>query len=330
MPPNPAIGAEAVDYRSTAVRPAWDELPKAVTAEIQAVVGAVTHTCVAGGGFTPAFAGVVTVAAGDRYFVKAADLDTEFGQSNRREAAVLAALPSGLAVPRLLWSSEPSGWSVLCLEAIDGHMPGQPWTSDDLVQVLAGQTELADYLACPSAAVRSAANERPLAADCAEAFDAWRQAARGAGPIPATDLDWIGRRVEELAALEFSLAEATDGTVGLMHYDLRPDNTLIRAVNRSAVVLDWNWLRPGPAWVDTIMLLATAFGQLDVDGFLAGRPTTASIGPPTVDAVLAAFGGSLVRAGDRPHIPTSPMLRRHQQAQGRRTLSWLAHRRRWI
>jgi aminoglycoside phosphotransferase (APT) family kinase protein len=135
--------------------------------------------------------------------------------------------------------------------------------------------------------------------------------------------------VKELAALESSLAEATDGAAGLMHYDLRPDNTLIRTVNQSAVVLDWNWLRPGPAWVDTIMLLATAFRQLDVDGLIARHPTTASIGTQTVDAVLAAFGGSMVRAGDRPHVPSSPMLRRHQQVQGRRTLSWLARRRQW-
>jgi hypothetical protein len=77
------------------------------------------------------------------------------------------------------------------------------------------------------------------------------------------------------------------------------------------------------------MLLNTAFGEHDVDGLVATHPTTISVAPDLIDAVLAALGGALLEAGDRPQVPTSPFLRVHQCSQGLWAVSWLAHRRGW-
>lgn len=319
--------AEPIDYRHTARRPTWADLPDLVTAAVRAAVGDITHVDLAGGGFTPAFAATITAAHADRYFIKAADAATEFGQANQREAAVLAALPTGLPVPRRLWSTSVGGWSLLCLEMIDGHMPGQPWTSTDLHAVLSAHAVIADALAAPSPQLRAAVNEVSFAEQSDQYLDAWRRIDLSQEPAP--DVPWLLPHIAELAELERLLPAATNAE-GVMHYDLRPDNTLITAGDATAVILDWNWARHGPAWVDTIMLLKTAAGHHDVETLLASHPTTANVDPQLIDAVLAAIGGSLARAGTRPELAASPMLRAHQRNQDRQALTWLAQRRGWI
>lgn len=134
----------AVDYQNTSVRPGWGQLPVGVREEICGRLGPVVSVTVAGSGFTPAFAATLTNMDGQRFFVKAADAVTEFGRANRREAAVLAALPAGLPVPHLCWVAVVDGWAVLCLSVIDGHLPGQPWTAADMDAALAAQAMIAD------------------------------------------------------------------------------------------------------------------------------------------------------------------------------------------
>lgn len=317
----------ALDYRCTARRPEWTELPEPVRAAVCDEVGEVGNVAVAGGGFTPAFAATVTTTRGDRVFLKAADLGTDFGEAIQREAVVLDALPGGLPVPDLRWSTTVAGWVVSCLEVIDGYMPGQPWTSSDLEAVLAAQAVLADALTVPTARLRAAANERSFAEHADQFLDTWRRVRDGSQPVP--DAPWVAGHHAELAALETGVSAATAEAAGLMHLDLRPDNALIMNGGGRAVVLDWNWVRRGPGWVDTVMLLTTASGEHDVDRLVADHPTTAGVAPDLVDAVLAALGGALLEAGDRPLVPTSPFLRVHQRGQGLRAVSWLAHRRGW-
>ena len=99
----------------------------------------------------------------------------------------------------------------------------------------------------------------------------WRRVQTDAAPNPGPA--WVAGHEADRPALESALPVATADDRGLMHFDLRPDNnTLISNGGTNAVVLDWNWTRPGPAWVDTVMLLHTAFGQLDMDAGLAAHP----------------------------------------------------------
>lgn len=220
-----ANGREPLDYHRTARRPAWLLLPEAVRSAICGEVGEVVDVVVAGSGFTPAFAGTVTNALGERFFVKAADTATEFGRANIREADVLAALPAHLPVPTLRWSQVMAGWSVLCLSVVDGRMPGQPWTAADLDVVLDAQAVIADALADPSAALRAAANERSFAEHSDLYLNTWRRVQANTAPNPGPA--WVAGHEADLTALESALPVATGDDRGLMHFDLRPDNTLI-------------------------------------------------------------------------------------------------------
>lgn len=321
------VSVPFVDYRSTSVRPGWAELPGAVRATVTGRIGEVVSVAVAGGGFTPAFAATVTTADGHRYFVKAADLATEFGQANQREAAVLAALPPGLPVPAVHWSADATGWAILCLEALQGHMPGQPWTDTDLCAVLAAYAETAEALAFPSPMLRQAVNQRSFADHCQMYLDIWRGVRDHAIAMPPDAPEWAVTHLRELARLEELVFAATAEAAGVMHFDLRADNVII--TGEQAVIFDWNWARPGPPAADTIMLLQTAYGEHDVDALLHVHPTTAGLDDDVVDAILAALGGFMIVAGRRDPVPTSPWLRVHQRAQGVRALAWLADRRGW-
>ena len=83
-----AISLPEVAYGATAVRPDWGDLPAALREAIGARLGApVAAAASAGGGFTRAFAAVLTTAAGDRAFVKAAPLTEPLADWYAREAA---------------------------------------------------------------------------------------------------------------------------------------------------------------------------------------------------------------------------------------------------
>jgi hypothetical protein len=86
---------------------------------------------------------------------------------------------------------------------------------------------------------------------------------------------------------------------------------------------------PGPAWVDTVMLLVSAVGQHNCDALVRTHPTSAGVPADHIDAVLAGLGGAMLEAADRPQIPTSPFLRVHQRRQGLLAADWLARRRGW-
>ena len=314
-----------VDYTSTARRPGWDELPAPVREAIVGRIGSVLGAVGAGSGVTPAFAATLTTASRERVFVKAADLSTEFGQSIAREAAVLLLLPPALPVPRLRWHTTVAGYAVACFDVIDGRMPGQPWTRADLALALDAIAVLADALGKPSAELVAVSDEGSFSAHCAAYVDTWRRVRDGCQPMP--DAPHVAVHLSELVELETFLPQATAGATGLIHFDLRPDNILM--AGGEAVVLDWNWIRPGPAWVDTVMLLVSAVGQHDCDALLRAHPTTADVPADHIDAVLAGLGGAALEASDRPPVPTSPFLRVHQRRCGLLVIDWLAHRRGW-
>jgi aminoglycoside phosphotransferase (APT) family kinase protein len=316
----------AVDYRRTACRPQWTDLPESVRDAVSAKIGPVSGVVVAGSGFTPAFAATVTGDAG-RLFVKAAPLSSEFGATIAHEATVLAALPEGLPVPRLAWSSTVDGWAVLGLDVVDGHMPGHPWTASDLVAALDSWAAINAVLADPPERLRAVASTESFAEYLDQHGSSWSNADMAG--LPASLAAPTARHLPELVECESLLREASRDAAGLLHFDLRPDNLLIRTGTRTAVVVDWNWLKPGPTWMDTVLLLVTAFGEADVDALLAAHPTTRDVPTDLVDAALGVFAGIMLKASSRPVVPTSPSLRAHQRGQTIRALTWLARRRRW-
>ncbi|MFS8480203.1 MAG: aminoglycoside phosphotransferase family protein [Micromonosporaceae bacterium] len=313
-----------VPYEETAQRPEWTDLPAAVRAAVEAHLGApVTTVRLARGGFTRGFAAVLTPASGEPVFVKASS-DDYLVYAYGREAELTAALPACVPAARPRWSATVDDWFILCLDAVDGHMPGLPWRPVELDAALAAWATAAQALREPP----PFDVDLPHFSDaCQESFTTWRQIAAHRAPVPPMPRYALAH-LDDLAALEGRLAELAVGYRGLMHFDLRLDNVLI-SDDGAAWLCDWNWLCHGPAWFDTAALLVTAYASgIDADVLFAAHPTAQGAPADALDASLAALCGFWFSRAAQPS-EASPSLSGHQRWSGRVALAWLAERAGW-
>jgi aminoglycoside phosphotransferase (APT) family kinase protein len=217
-----------------------------------------------------------------------------------------------------------SGYFVLCLEAVDGHVPALPWSPAELTSALAAWQTAAEALARPSKELRRIGLP-PLPEILRAEMSWWSAIASGHEPMPRTARDTVApAHLSELAALERSLPRLADGA-GMLHGDLRIDNVMIDR-DGTARLCDWTWPCRGAPWFDAVTLLVSAYASgLDADAHLAPwRPP-----PQGVDGALAALAGYwLVRADGGPSS-ASPHSRQHQRFSGEQALAWLADRRGW-
>jgi hypothetical protein len=319
------ISLPDVPYDATAVRPSWSDLPTPVREAISARLGApVTAARSAGGGFTRAFAAVLSTAAGESAFVKAAPLRDPTSEWYAREHAITSALPPEVSAARPSWTLAEAGWFVLCLETIDGRIPSLPWSPSDLDAALYAWSEAAWALADPTPELLAVG--LPRLPDILRAeMSWWSLIESGREPMPATAHGTVApERLRELAGLERRLPSKTGGS-GMCHGDLRVDNVLIDGSGK-AWLCDWTWPCLGAPWYDVVTLLISAYASgLDADAYIKEWH------PPVdgVDGALAALAGYwLVRAADGPSS-ASPHSRQHQLFSGRQALAWLAQRRGW-
>ncbi|MEV0718745.1 phosphotransferase [Asanoa sp. NPDC050611] len=318
-------------YDATAVRPSWAALPVGMRAAIEDRLGSPVVTArTAGAGFTSGFAAVLTTAAGERVFVKAARSADQRHLCDwyAHEALVTAALPAAVRAPRPLWPLATADWFVLCAEAVEGRTPSLPWSRPELAATLDTWATAAAALADPPAALLDL-NLPSLSAMVAEEFGGWRWIAEGRLTLPP----WAERarpRLPALAELE-SQAPAAVTTTGpaLTHCDLRLDNVIIDHTG-AAWLCDWNWLCHGPAWFDTAVLLITAYADgLDADALWSTHPTSAGAPEGALDAALAAMSGYFLTRSAAPPNDAAPLVRAHQRWHGEVALSWLAARQGW-
>jgi len=317
------VSLPEVAYGATAVRPDWGDLPAALRDAISLRLGApVVAAATAGGGFTRAFAAVLTTAAGERAFVKAAPLTEPIADWYAREAAVTAALPAVVPAARPRWTLAAEGHFVLCLEAIPGHVPALPWAPSHLSAALTAWRTSAVALGRPGAELLALGLPR-LGDIVRDELSWWSEIAAGRAPLPPAPA-WVPGRLGELAALERGLPELVTGP-GMMHGDLRVDNVLLDGYG-GAWLCDWTWPCLGEPWFDTVTLLVTAYASgLDVDAAL--QPWQApDVG---VDGALAALGGYWLASAARGPSSASPHSRQHQRFSGEQALAWLAERRGW-
>jgi hypothetical protein len=316
-----------VPYDSTAVRPAWSELPAALRHAIGLRLGApVVAARTAGAGFTRGFAAVLETADGDRAFVKAAPRAVPLADFYAREAAVTAALPPVVPAARPRWTLTVADHFVLCLDPVDGRVPALPWAPGDLAAALHAWAVAAAALREPSTALLGVG--LPHLPDLLRSdLSCWGEVAAGELAMPPVP-PWASDRLRELVALEHALPRYAGGAA-MMHGDLRLDNVLVDPAG-TGWICDWTWPCLGAPWFDTVTLLVSAYGGgVDVDALLAGHPTAIDASSEAVDGALAALGGYWLTRSVAGPSDASPHSRGHQRFSGGQALAWLAARRGW-
>lgn len=314
---------EVFDYSSTAQRTPWLGLPEQLRSVVEeALGGSAESVTLAGGGFTPGFAGVVRSGDQELFVKAAARTDDWLFASYAREAEVHAEFPVGIPTPKLLDSPlltvDQVEWQLLVFSAVPGRMPGSPWTGADLASIEKAllATEEAFSAALPTLTFDS------LAADFAQSetlLSGYRR------PLPSFAPRLSASALNELDQLAGLAPEALRGTC-LQHNDLRPDNILID--RGEALFCDWNFLSFGPRWADWVVMLAYArFGGLEVAPWLQDSPLSASADPDHIDSWLAILASYFLDSGAKPEVPNSPQLRAHGQFSAQMILDWLIERR---
>lgn len=315
--PRGLLGLEPVPHGRTARRLEWQLLPPPLRRHVEdrwgtRVVGARSART----GYTPGCASVLTGADGRRIFLKAASRQAQrpFADAYALEARRLRELPTGLSVPRLLWSHEDESWVVLALECLDGTNPARPWDPGQLDRCLDRLEALALALTPPPMRLPS------LAEEFADFPAGWEHVRRTAPQWP---------HLEEAVAVASRWEQATAGDT-LVHCDARDDNFLLTE-DGQAYLVDWNFPVRGAAWIDTVCLLMTAFGDgIDADGLLTRRPLTRDVAADDVDALLALLCGYFLERRDQRAPRSSPFLRRHQDWCAEVSWAWLEQRRGWV
>jgi phosphotransferase family enzyme len=322
---------DEVDYRHTSTRPAFADLPATVRAGIETAAGSAVDVAFPSvtTGFTGAYAGLLALRDGRRVFAKAAGPMAPFAlQAIPREARILGLLAGRATAPRLVGSDAAQDWQLVVLEAIDGHLPGMPWTTTDVDAVHDACLELAaldpaDVSGVTDTSIAADIGGDPAALACLD------ELATGARSWPDGIPALAPSQARELARLGGVAAEALVGD-RLVHSDLRPDNVLVTPEGRARLV-DWNWVTLGPAWCDFVGLLPLMAHQgLDVDPLMRRSPLLDGVDGEAVDAFLAVLVGYLVDACVQPTVPGSQSaVRAHQRLMARTFIELVAHRRGW-
>ena len=143
--------------------------------------------------------------------------------------------------------------------------------------------------------------------------------------------DWVDGMVHahgsELAELAHASRDITGTT--LLHNDVRPDNLLMDRSGR-VVLLDWNWVCLGPAWVDFLGLLPLAHRQGIAIQQWVTRPLFAGADSEELDQVLAALSVKMLGGHDQELAPGLPeAVWAHKLLFAHDTLRLLADRRGW-
>lgn len=299
-------------------RPIWPELPASVRVLIEHMVGTVTESRSARGGFSPGFASVLALSDGQRVFVKAISDDLTPGATAlyRQDQRISEALPPAVPTPRLLAAREEDGWIVLAYEFADGHNP-LPSRPSDLTAMLRTYALLGDLL-----------DPSPLALESFETrwagrFDEW--SSPDVDGITAR-FPWAGANLSSISEAAADWRQAVRGNA-LVHGDLRADNMILTASGMQ--VVDWPESCIGAPWLDLVLALpsmAMFEGGPAPEEVVRTHPVTAAVDPERLDAVIAALAGFFVATSLRPAPPGLPTLRRFQHDQAIVTLDWLEQR----
>ncbi|WP_265521946.1 aminoglycoside phosphotransferase family protein [Oerskovia flava] len=315
----------------------WSDLPEDLRTEIEAVAGArVVAETTTTTGFSPGLASVLTLATGERIFVKAARTGDHRATADlhRAEAHIAIHLPRPVPSPRFLWGHGDTDWIVLAYEAVAGRVPPVPWPLDDLDRVLAALDVLAHV---PGARAMSLP---PAGPELASMSSGWARLRAEPTPTLAQDAPWAAQRLDELVAVERHVLVACEGEA-IVHGDIRGDNVLLTA--DAAYLVDWPHAMRGAPWLDLALFLPSVLMQ-GVDDLVAPvmrsraaardggawaarrfaeHPLGARVHPGDLRAVVAGIAGYFLDSARKPPPPDGPGLRPFQRAQGIAAVAWL-------
>nr|MDT0656598.1 phosphotransferase [Micromonospora sp. DSM 115978] len=307
-------------------RPQWHEIPASDRANIERVLGGrvvAARNCP--GGYSPGFASQLTLADGRRVFVKMVDASRwpDDASLHRAEARTSAALPSTVPAPRLLRSFDEGRWTGLAFECVDGVEPRQPWDRAELVRTVAAAVELTR--AVTLSPVELGRDQPRLGGWAGLAGDA------AATARLAVHSPWAARNLPALVRLEADGLAAARGDT-LVHFDLYPHNVLL--TRDRVVFVDWPHARLGAPGVDLLTLLISAAADgIDPEPMLRDHGSGLrehggglALDTATVDALLAAHAGFLVRGGLSAMPAGLEAIGRAKRRLGLAALTWL-HRR---
>jgi hypothetical protein len=346
-----------VDYLHTSRRPEFADLPDEVCRVLASVAGSPIASARRSvtSGFTGAFAAVLELADGRRVFAKAAGpaapharvaipqealvlgrldrLDGRLtapalvGAAALRAASVDGVSVDGVAVDGAA-ADDKEEWQVIVLEAIDGRMPGLPWTDAEVALVHDTCLLLAAVPPDQVATITTSSLAADVGGDPV-ALTTLDELAAGTRDWPALVTPLPDEQMAQVAALGHRAEELLRGE-HLVHCDLRPDNLMVDTAGRIRVV-DWNWVTRGPAWTDFVSLWPLmARDGIDVATLGASSPLTGDADPEAIDAFLAVLAGYLLSHAGNPAPPTTTnAIRAHQRLLARLFLDLLATRRGW-
>jgi hypothetical protein len=300
----------------------WEDMPADTRRLIEdrlgvAVLGAVTQD----GGFSPGLAARLSLASGDRVFIKAVhpSRNADSPAMHRREAAISAELPASVPAPHFRWQLDegPHGWIILAFDDIEGVPPAQPWREDELMRVLGAMEQLVEALT-PSPIVTESAPQAFRTSFCS-----WAQVTDGAALDP-----WIRRNLDQLVELDLQAPDAAAGDT-LQHMDVRADNLLL--ASDSVYFVDWPHARIGAPWIDIVGFAPSVamHGGPQPQDLLALYSPALSADPAQLTAVIGALAGFFMHRSTLPEPEALPGIRAFQRAQGDICIAWLRERTEW-
>lgn len=198
------------------------------------------------GGMSPGPAARLLLSTGRRVFVKAVgtSLNRFTPRLFRREVEVLRQLPTVDYRPSMLASYDDGDWVAIVLEDVVGTHPD---LDDDTV--LAAVRDVVRRQTAELIAAAILTDEPDLAATAVRwSHDIHGSARQARDLLP---LWWLENEADLLTRI--STLSHTLPTESFCHLDIRDDNLLVRP-DGSVVVFDWGMARPGPAWVDEVLL----------------------------------------------------------------------------
>ena len=305
----------------------WPDMPVRVRRQVERWLGsAVTSAVTQPTGFSPGVAARLTTDNGRRVFAKAVgpEPNADAPSIHRREISIVAALPTSVPMPRLLWSYDEGdgGWVVLVFEDINGRHPEQPWQSGELDRVVAAMEELTTLL-----------NPSPLSdsvvGTARDTFDSdirgWRRL-RDQRPSQLGLLDsWSRRHLETLVDIEETAAEAVVGDA-LLNLDIRADNILLTP--QRTWFVDWPHARVGAAWLDVVTFApsVTMQGGPPPEQVIARHAACRTADSEAITAAVVAIAGYFTHQSVQSPPPGLPTLRAFQHGQGAVAREWISTR----